>query len=372
MSSERIAIFLHNLQGGGAERSMTNLMQGLVAQGVRVDLVIVNLTGPYVPQVPAEVRVVKLDAARISRSIWPLAKYLRRERPAAMLSALTHVNVAAVLARMLSRTRVRLVISERSYTSAARGYHPRWSLLRTAYSAIPWLYRKADGIVALSNGAADDLARVARVDRSRITTIFNPVVTPQLTVMAREPVDHPWFNDGNTPVLLSVGRLVELKDFPTLLRAFEQVRRRRPVKLIILGEGAKRGELTALVNQLGLRSDVDLPGFVDNPYAWMARAAMLVSSSRIEGFGNTIVEAMACGTPVVSTDCPSGPREILDGGRYGPLVPVGDHTGLAETILATLDHPPAKEELRRRADCFSMATISRSYFNLLMGKETGP
>lgn len=372
MSSERVAIFLQKLEGGGAERCMINLMQGLVAMGVAVDLVVVNLTGPFVPYIPREVRVVKLGTNRVSRSVWELAKYLRREKPAAMLSALTHVNVAAILARMVSRTAVRLVITEHSYTSLARRYCRRFSLLRASYSAIPWLYRKADGIVAVSHGAADDLAKVARVDRSRITTIFNPVVTPQLAELAREPVDHPWLAGGSTPVLMSVGRFVELKDFPTLVRAFARVRRQREAKLIMVGEGPKRAELTALIHELGLEADVAMPGYVSNPYPWMARAAALVCSSRIEGFGNTLVEAMECGTPVISTDCPSGPREILDGGRYGPLVAVGDDEGLAKAILSTLDAPLAREELRRRADCFSMARISRSYFNLLMGRETSP
>ncbi|MCA1995460.1 MAG: glycosyltransferase, partial [Coleofasciculus sp. S288] len=191
-------------------------------------------------------------------------------------------------------------------------------------------------IVAVSQGVATDLARTASLPLERIQVIYNPVVTPELLTRAKEPLDHPWFNPGEPPVILGVGRLVEQKDFSTLIRAFNQVRQIQPARLMILGSGREKSRLKALVQELGLEDDVAMPGFVQNPYAYMARSAVFVLSSAWEGFGNVIVEAMAVGTPVVSTDCQSGPAEILDDGKYGSLVPVGDSKAIAEAILSVL------------------------------------
>ncbi|NLO89188.1 MAG: glycosyltransferase, partial [Clostridia bacterium] len=187
-------------------------------------------------------------------------------------------------------------------------------------------------VVAVSQGVADDLVKTTGLMRELIKVIYNPIVTPELLEKAKESIGHPWFKPGQPPVILSAGRLTAAKDFPTLIHAFARVRAERLARLMILGEGEERPNLESLVRELGLESDVSMPEFVENPYAYMARAAVFVLSSAWEGFGNVLVEAMAVGTPVVSTDCPSGPAEILEGGKWGKLVPVGDVEKLAKAL----------------------------------------
>jgi glycosyltransferase involved in cell wall biosynthesis len=236
-------------------------------------------------------------------------------------------------------------------------------------------YAQAEAIVAVSNGVADDLARLTGLPRERVRTVYNPVVGPELARLAAEPVDHPWFRPGqSSPVVLGAGRLSGQKDFPTLVRAFARLRATMPARLVILGSAstpeltAKRaGELRALAAEKGLVEEVDLPGFVPNPYAYMARSALFVLSSAFEGFGNVLVEAMATGCPVVSTDCPSGPAEILDGGRHGPLVPVGDDAALAAAMARTLAAPPDPAALRRRAAEFTPERATDAYLEALFG-----
>jgi glycosyltransferase involved in cell wall biosynthesis len=228
-------------------------------------------------------------------------------------------------------------------------------------------YPFADAVVAVSSELADDLSAVAGLPRGLIRTVYNPVVGPELPALAAEPAGHPWLRPGGPPVVLGAGRLVEQKDFPTLLRAFALVRRERPARLVILGEGpaGAREGLAALAAGLGVAADLDLPGFVANPYAYMARAAAFALSSLHEGLPGVLIQALACGCPVVSTDCPSGPREILDGGRYGRLVPVGDHEALARAILACLDDPSGREERVARAAAFGLERAVDRYLELI-------
>jgi glycosyltransferase involved in cell wall biosynthesis len=205
-------------------------------------------------------------------------------------------------------------------------------LMRTFY---PW----AASVVAVSRGAADDFARVSGLPRDLVEVVYNPVITPAVLAAARQAPDHPWFASGEPPVILGVGRLTRAKDFPTLIRAFAEVRRRRAGRLIILGEGEDRPGLTALARELGVADDVALPGFRDNAMAYMAGSGLFVLSSAWEGLPTVLIEALAAGTRVVSTDCPSGPREILQDGRLGALVPVGDAAALADAMLDALERP---------------------------------
>jgi glycosyltransferase involved in cell wall biosynthesis len=215
----------------------------------------------------------------------------------------------------------------------------------------------------------EDMAQVTGIPRERITVIFNPsVVGTEVAEKARAPLDHPWFELGQPPVLVAVGRLQEQKDYPTMIRAFAQVRQARPVRLLILGEGKERPVLEAQIEELGLQEDVSLPGFVTNPYAYLARASLFVLSSRWEGLPTVLIEALCCSTPVVSTDCPSGPREILQGGKYGRLVPVGDAEALARAITAALDEQrtsPPPESWQP----YDLNNIVDQYVNLLIGKR---
>lgn len=220
--------------------------------------------------------------------------------------------------------------------------------------------------MTVSNGVAQDLARRADLPQNRIVTIYNPVVNQEIfELKTRQPVDHPWYAPGEPPLVLSVGRLNLSKDYSTLLKAFANLRSKRPARLMILGEGELRTELECLADTLGIAGDVALPGWTSNPFAHMARASLFVLSSAFEGLPTVLVEALACGCPVVSTDCPSGPAEILDGGRYGRLSPVGDAAALADAMAATLDSPLPPDVLRKRADVFSVDAAIDRYLQLI-------
>lgn len=364
---KHVALYLPSLRGGGAERVMVTLANGFAVRGLAVDLVLAKAEGPFLGDVAANVRVVDLGARRVASSLPRLVGYLRRERPCAMLSALNHANVIALLARRLAGGRTRLVVSEHNNLSQSMTVEPSrrgrlmpWFMRRT----YPW----ADGVVAVSAGVADNLARAIALPRESIEVIYNPVVGEQTLCLANAPLDHPWFAPGEPPVVLGVGRLTAQKDFDVLIRAFASVRKMRPARLMILGEGELRTELEALIRQLGIGADVALPGFQANPLVYMRRAALFVLSSRFEGFGNVLVEAMACGTPVVSTDCPSGPAEILEGGKWGRLAPVGDAEALAEAMLATLaetQHP----DVAHRARDFGVDRAVDGYLRALHGDK---
>jgi len=330
---KRLALFVPSMAGGGAERITLTLARGLAERGYAVDLVLAQAEGPYLTEVPGSVRVVDLGASRVLLSLPALVAYLRRERPQAMLSALRHANIIALWARRLAGVPTRVVVSERD-TLSLSVQHVRSRRGRLMPQLIRRFYPWADGVVAISKGVADDLARMTGIPRQRIQVIYNPVVTPELQAKAQAPLEHPWFKPGEPPVLLGTGRLTAQKDFPTLIQAFARVWQARPVRLLILGEGEERPALEALVRKLGLEPDVSLRGFVKNPYPYMAQASLFVLSSRWEGLGNVLIEALYCGAPLISTDCPSGPREILRDGQYGQLVPVGDVTALTQAMKA--------------------------------------
>ncbi|MBW4575413.1 MAG: glycosyltransferase [Aphanothece sp. CMT-3BRIN-NPC111] len=363
-NSPNVALFVYSLDGGGAERVMANLACTFVKQGLKVDLVLIQAKGPYLAQIPPEVRIIELKASQTSTSLPDLIRYLRRERPTALLSTMHYGNEVALWAKRLSGVPTRLVVCEQNtlsqYAQHTSRIVERWTPL-WAKLFYPW----ADDIVAVSQGVAKDLSQLTKLPSERIRVIYNPIVTPELAERAKEPVDHPWFAPGEPPVVLGVGRLVGQKDFLTLIRAFAQVRQVRPARLMILGDNAgSRPALEALVQELGLESDITMPGFVNNPYAYMARAAVFALSSRWEGFGNVIVEAMAVGTPVVSTNCESGPAEILDHGKYGSLVPVGDSQALGTAILQVLagDSKPIDPAWLTQ---FSLETTTRQYLEAL-------
>jgi glycosyltransferase involved in cell wall biosynthesis len=333
-----IAFFLPLLTAGGAERVTLNLAQGITERGLPVDLVLAAAEGPFRNQVPPAVRLVDLRAGRVLRSLIPLSGYLRRERPRVLFSQMDHANVVALWAAKLARRATPVVVTVHNTMSHANQEEGRlarrlWPpVLRIFY---PW----AASVVAVSRGAADDLARTTGLPRSRVEVVYNPVITPSVIALAGQAPDHPWFGPGQPPVILGVGRLTRQKDFPNLIRAFAAVRRRRAARLIILGEGEERPALEALISELGLNDDVALPGFQENAMAYMGGSALFVLSSAWEGLPTVLIEALAAGAGVVSTDCPSGPREILQDGRLGTLVPVGDAGALTEAILNALEQP---------------------------------
>jgi glycosyltransferase involved in cell wall biosynthesis len=335
-----IAFFLPNLAGGGAERVIVNLAQALAERERTVDLVVAAAEGPLLRQLPPGVRLVELHAPRVLRSLLPLIGYLRRERPRVLISSISHANVIALWAARLARVKTPVIVTVHNTMSQSTPEQGRmagrlWpSLLRTSY---PW----AACIIAVSRGAADDLASTARLPREKVRVVYNPVITPAMMAQAAQTPDHPWFAAGQPPVILGVGRLTRQKDFPTLIRAFAGVRKQRSARLMILGEGEERPRLETLAAELGVNSDVALPGFRENAMAYMARSALFVLSSAWEGLPTVLIEALAAGTRVISTDCPSGPQEILQGGRLGALVPVGEVDAMTRAIMEALDRPAA-------------------------------
>jgi len=362
---DKIALFVPSLRGGGAEKVMVNLARGFVDRGLQVDLVLAKAEGPYLSRVPREVRLVDLGAQRVLYSLPGLVRYLRRERPQAMLSALNHANIVAIWARFLSRAKTCLVVTEHSTLSLST---ENTSSVRAKFMPVlsKTFYPYADAVVAVSRGVAEDLVASTGLPPDKVKFIYNPVITPELFVKAEEPLNHPWFRPGEPPVILGVGRLTRAKDFPTLIRAFALMRKERLARLMILGEGEERPILEALVRDLGLEEDVELPGFVENPYPFIKRAAIFVLSSRWEGLGNVLVEALALGTPVVATDCPNGPREILEDGRWGRLAPVGDNAALAEAILEALEDGRAPEGApQRMVERFGLDAVVEQYLDVL-------
>ena len=332
-------IFLPSLAGGGAERVMLQLAVALQQRGVPVELWLAQASGPYLADVPLQVPVRQLGGAGVLRSLVPLVACVRRRRPRVLLAAMTHANVVALLAVVLAvprgRGRPRVVISERAAPGALlRAEGPlQAAVLRLL---MRWLYPSAAAVISVSEGVGEELRTLVPLPVARIKAIANPIDIPALRAAAAQPLPHPWLQPGQPPVLLAAGRLVEQKAFQGLLQALALVRQQHPARLVILGEGPLRPRLQAQSDELGLADAVLLPGFVANPMAWMARAAVFVLSSRWEGLPGVLLQAMACGAPVVSTDCPHGPREILEGGRWGVLVPVGDAPALAAAIVQQL------------------------------------
>lgn len=358
-----LAIFLAGLGGGGAERVMLYLARGFVERGIKVDLVLVKTDGPCISLIPPEVRVVNLGTGRLLRSIPALVRYLQENQPKTLLCAMEDINVVALWCRRIAGVSTRVVVTVHN-TLSQESQNATEIKKRLAPYLARWFYPWADAVVTVSQGAYEDLVRLG-LSSERLKVIYNPVVTPELGKKALESLDCSWFSQGEPPVILAVGRLEAQKDFPTLIQAFARVKQQRPARLMILGEGKDRPFLEALVQELDLAENVALPGFVDNPYAYMAKAAVFVLSSLYEGLPTVLIEAMAMGTPVVSTNCKSGPTEILENGRYGKLVEVGDINGMAEAIISTLEKPLDAIALQKKATEFSLEKAVAHYLEVL-------
>jgi len=371
-SNERLALFLPTLDDGGAERVMLQLAASFSARGRAVDLVVAVPGGPLEGQVPAGPRVVNLDAPRTILALPALIRYLRRERPRALLSTLEHANVLAVGAGAFAGTGVPIVLREANVLLPRAELGRQARLLR---GLMRRAYRAADRIVAVSRSVATSLTEELGLDAGRIRTIYNPIVTAALYEKATASLDDPWFASGAPPVVLGVGRLAPQKDFATLIRAFAQVRAGREARLVILGEGPERRPLEELARQLGVAADVKLPGYDHNPFRYMSRASVFALSSVYEGLPGALIQAMACGCRVISTDGPGGAREVLENGgnggngrngTIGPLVPACDSAALARGISALLDDARAGlPRVPAPVDRFSEKAAVDAYLDLL-------
>jgi glycosyltransferase involved in cell wall biosynthesis len=361
----RVGFLLTSLNAGGAERVQLDLATQFAKLGHEIHLVLMDARpGLLHPLVPPEVEIVDLGCPRLWTSTLAVARYLRSRRPDAVIAAMPLANAVAVYARALSRVKPQLLLAEHNTRSLAFGDLDR---LREALlaPAIQFAYRFGDQFVGVSQGVAERLGSMPGVRRDRVHMIYNPAYSPRIEAMAREPAPHAWLQNPSGPIVLSIGRLEKQKDFATLLRAFAYLRARRPARLVILGEGSQRGRLEQLARRLQIADAVSMPGFVANPWAFIRRASVFALSSVHEGFGNVLVEALALGVPVVSTDCPSGPSEILADGRFGQLVPVRDPAALGRAIDRALDAPVDKAQMQRRARAFSIEAASTGYLQAL-------
>ena len=402
----RFGILIPTLTGGGAERKALAIASGLIRRGHEVDLVLERLVCDYPEEVPPESRLFylrlpgkdarshtgreplpvapelpcrgpypfrvryprlslatalswsqlpMLTSGRLPRWAAMIAAYLDRERPDALLAMLIPSVAAATMAARAARHRVRVV-----------------GTLHNAVRARRWLprarrsYPRLDAAVGVSRGVAAELTEAVGVPADRVHTIYNPVVSEGFVRDARQPAGHPWLDEPGPQVVLAAGRL-QAEGFLDPPRGVRQASRPPAARLIVLGKGRRRAMLTSQAEELRIAPHVDFPGFVQNPYAFMAKASLFVLSSQYEGLPTVLIEAMACGCPVVSTDCRFGPDEILEDGRWGELVPVGDAKALSEAMLRALDRPPSSDALRKRASVFGIDRAVTRYEALLLG-----
>jgi len=370
--SGHIAMFLPSLRGGGAERVMVTLAKGFIQKGLNVDLVLAKVEGPYIADLPREVRVVDLGKNRVLTSLWPLIKYLRQEKPSALLSTMGHANIIALVAKLLTPNGPKVVVREAISIKSQVVATWRGKIIPIL---VRFLYQFADAIIANSTGSRNELvSALGKATRQKVHLVYNPMDLELIQSKAAEEVEGgivEWLNHNGCPLILGMGRLTAQKDFQSLIRSFFIVRKKMVAKLLIIGEGDQREELEKLVRELDIEADVRLPGFIKNPYPLLKRASVFVLSSRWEGLPNALLEAIAVGTPVVSTDCPSGPDEILEHGRYGRLVPVGDQQEIARAIFATLRSSVAPDVLCKRAEICSLERIVEQYIELLFETQKG-
>jgi len=363
-SAPRIAIFMATSGHSGVDRAMQHLVPELAHRGYTVDLLKVRKHGPELNEIPHGVHIIDLGTNHVYTSLPAVVRYLRSERPVVMLSDKDRVNRTALLARALARVQTRIVLSSGTTISidlSNRGAFERW-LQKTSMGK---LYHLANKVIVTSKGVADDMAKFTGLARNLIEVIPSPVIAEEVFSKSQPCPDHPWLQDRKIPVILGVGALTHVKDFHTLIRAFAKVRSNRPCKLIILGKGKQRDILFGLAEELGVKNDVSLPGFIPKPYGYMAHSSLFALTSRWEGLGFVLIEALAVGTPVVATDCRSGPREILQDGKYGRLVPVGNVDALAEAMNNTLDNPLPKEFLQQAARPYEIGVSTTAYLGAM-------
>lgn len=358
-STKHIAMYLPSLGGGGAERVMVMLANGFAARGHRVDLVLPNAQGPYRDKVSDGVKIVDLQKKRVFASISALAAYLRRERPNAVISAMAHANIASLIALQISRSRATSIVAEHTSSAFSGAKSYMIHLMRK------FLYKRANKIVCVSKGIQEQIAPLVGAKPEQICTIYNPLDVEYIRRRSQEPVGSELIGEQNASLIVAAGRLTKAKDYPTLLKAFAIARSRKEMRLLILGDGEERERLERMAQELGIGQDVIFAGFQENPFAWMARCDLYVMSSAWEGLPGALLEAMACGTKIISTDCRTGPNEILEGGKWGRLVPVGDAPELARAMIETLDDDTPPPDVRSRAEDFRLEKAIYKYIELI-------
>ncbi len=355
--AKRISLFIANLTIGGAERVAVNLANQLSEMGYQVEVIVVTDGGELADDLVPTVEQSTLPVDRMRRAAVPLAQHIRRTRPTALISFMTGANVMAILATKVAVVSTTVIATEHSTQSHKRGMTTKPEIILAKH-----IYSFANYVVGVSEGVSEDIRKWARVSDDKVVTIYNPTIHMNQIGTIYQPPSHPWFQSDDIEVVLSVGRHAEEKDYQTLIRSFSLLlEERKNARLMLLGGGKLTSEYESLIAELNIESHVALPGFVRQPYPYMAHADVFALSSRVEGLSLVLIEAMACGTPVVSTDCPSGPSEILAGGEYGELVPVGDPTLLKNALIRTLSKRVDEELLKNRASDFSTQKAATRY-----------
>lgn len=358
--TKKLFLLRPTLGQGGADRVTLTLLQQFDRQLFRPSLILSQVTGEYVEDVPEDVEVFSLGGQRLWTAWLPLTRLLRQQKPDILFSTSSGTNIIAVIAKFLSGNRGRLVLSERNVLAHGKKTLKRRLLIWSKRV----LYGRADKVTAVSQGVADDLIQQLGITAEKVSVVYNPVVQDQMLALADEALDHPWF-EAEVPVILGVGRLVYEKGFDVLIQAVAQVREKRPIRLIILGHGELKETLQSQIDGLNLADDVLLAGFDKNPFKYMARCTLFVLSSRNEGLPGVLIQSMACGAAVISTDCPSGPSEIITVGKDGLLVPVEDVSAMAEQINRLLDDPELRETFsenaRKSAERFRVELVLGNY-----------
>jgi len=361
--NSQIAFFIPNLECGGAEKMVINLANYFCKKNIKIDLILIQKKGDFLKNVSKNIRIINLNSNRAFYSIYPLIKYLRKNRPKVLISTLNHVNIVALISVFISFTKTKIFIrSVNTFSMNLKSLSKSKEMIQRFSALI--LYRFADNIISNSMQSADDLAKTLKLNRKKIKVIYNPTITPNIYKKMEEYISHPWLNSKQITII-GVGRLEKVKNFTNLIRAVKILKNKIDAKLIILGEGSERKNLEKLIKNLNLKNSVKLMGFQQNPYSFIYRSNLFVLSSDSEGLPNALIEAMACGTPVVSTNCPSGPSEILENGKYGKLVPVNNPEALAEAIIETLNNPIESSILQERASFFSVKRSAEKYLNLI-------
>lgn len=360
---KKITILLPFFLDGGVERVMLNLSNGFIENGFSVDFVFIsNSKGPLVKEISKECRIFELNKKGTISALLPFLRYIKKEKPDVILAALTPANLLSIFAKIICFKKIKVFIE----IQIAVRTHISTSFLKSKFR--PFIYkiffRFADKVVAASKGIEEDL-KYFGVKSSKIVVIYNPVSSTYTDKMGNEKNEHPWFSNKEIPVILAVGRLHKQKDFPVLLEAFSKVLVKKEARLIILGEGEERKNLEEIIIKLNIKEKVDLFGFTNNPYSFMKNAPLFVLSSGWEGFGNVVAEALSFGTPVVSTNCPWGPSEILENGKYGRLVPVGDSGALANAIIESLINKHSPELELEGAKRFKTEVVLAQYLDLI-------
>ena len=363
---KKVAFLSYDFRIGGAEKTVVNLIPQFLNAGYAVDLILLQQSGAFLEKLDSRTNIISLNKAHVSNCIPAMTSVFRSEKPDVIISSQTHINIAAILAKKLSGSDARLILTEQntiSVNNQAKG-GKEGLLVRIAAKLYPF----ADDIVVVSKGAAKDLVRTIHVNPVKVHTIYNPIDIQEISSACKLQPDEPWCENRTSPLLIAIGRLEPQKNFSFLLDVFDDVRKKQDCRLIILGEGTERPALEAKAAALGISDHLRMPGAKKNPYQYIAHSDIMLCTSLYEGFNIAVAESLACGTPVISVDCPYGPGEILDGGKFGILTPPGDKNALVHAVIQAIDDRsvlPDKVTLIKRASVFSAEEIFKAYDALI-------